>query len=82
VAEIILPRVNTRSASCKFELHGPALRHVLEVSLFVSEDALRLSMSARDGRSIAKVRVDRTSNTSAQKWQRSSFLMSTREMAN
>ena len=65
-------------AECKFELHGPALRHMLEVPLFVSEDALRLSMSARDGRSIAKVRADRTSKTSAQKWQRSSFLASTR----
>jgi hypothetical protein len=75
VAEIILPRVNTRSASCKFELHGPALRHVLEVPLFVSGDALRLSMSARDGRSIVKVRADRTSKTSAQKWHRSSFLL-------
>ena len=65
-------------AECKFELHGPALRHVLEVPLFVFEDALRLSMPARDGRSIAKVRADRTSKRSAQKWQRSSFLASTR----
>ena len=36
---------------------------MLEVPFFVSEDALRLSMSARDGRSIAKVRADRTSKT-------------------
>ena len=49
----------------------------MEVPLFVSEDTLRLRMPAGDGRSIAKVRADRTSKTSAKKWDRSSFLEST-----
>ena len=49
----------------------------MEVPLFVSEDALRLRMPVRDGRSIAKVRANRTSKTSAQKWDRLSFLEST-----
>ena len=42
---------------------------MLEVPLFVSEDALLLSKRVCDGHSVAKVLADRTSKASAQKWQ-------------